>query len=305
MSDPSSIAPDPSMIGGVKAAPFAFLPTPESLFAKRAARFASLAGGSELGPYLRFLGELAQAQHAIQAKFTASPPLDPVLLERARTFGMPPLDRDALRDDVTTHEILQSLLAEAAAIDMPPPAAAALRRVRDADPVALDQMLRDVLADSIPADALAEHAFLSAALQIQFARLASTLDVTLLTPVHAGTCPACGGAPVVSMVVGWPGAETARYCVCALCATFWHHVRVKCVLCDSTAGIVYREIEGGSGTIKAECCNACHGYVKILYEKDDTSLEAIADDVASLGLDVLLRDTDYRRGGFNPFLLGT
>jgi len=293
------------MIGGVKAAPFAFLPKPENLFAKRAARFAALAVDSELGPYLRFLGELARVQHEIQTRLAAPAAPDRAALERAREFGMPPLDRDVLRTDPATHEILQALLEEAAAIDMPPPAAAALARVRNADSLMLDQMLRDVLADSIPADALAEHAFLSAALQVQFARLASSLDVNLLMPVHSGTCPACGGAPVASMVVGWPGAETARYCVCSLCATFWHHVRVKCVLCDSTAGIVYREIEGGAGTIKAECCNACHGYVKILYEKDDTALEAIADDVASLGLDVLLRETEFRRGSFNPFLLGT
>ena len=30
----------------------------------------------------------------------------------------------------------------------------------------------------------------------------------------------------------------------------------------------------------------------------------IADDVASLGLDLLVRDLDFRRGNFNPFLLG-
>jgi FdhE protein len=30
----------------------------------------------------------------------------------------------------------------------------------------------------------------------------------------------------------------------------------------------------------------------------------VADDVASLGLDLLLRDSPYRRAGYNPFLLG-
>ena len=44
--------------------------------------------------------------------------------------------------------------------------------------------------------------------------------------------------------------------------------------------------------------------MKILYQNQDTALEAIADDVASLGLDLLMRDTEWRRAGFDPFLVG-
>jgi FdhE protein len=304
MPDPSSVAADPTMIGRVSAAPFAHLPKPDSMFARRAARFDALAASSELAPYLRFLGDLARAQQAVQAALPPSPPLDRESLERARAFGMPPLDRDAIRSDPSTVPLLRALLDQAAAIEMPAQAAAALARVREADDATRDQMMRDVLVDAIPADALAEHAFIAAALQVQFARLAAMLDLRLLDAVHPGTCPACGGAPVTSMVVGWIGAESTRYCACSLCATLWHHVRVKCVLCDSTEAIAYREIEGGPGTIKAECCGICNGYVKILDERKDTALEPVADDVGSFGLDVLLRDTEYRRGSFNPFLLG-
>jgi FdhE protein len=298
-------AADPSMVGGVTAAPFAHLPKPASIFARRATRFDTLAAGSELGPYLRFLGDLARAQQTVQAALPSPVALDRAALERAKEFGMPPLDRDAIRTDPSTVQVLRALLDEAAKIEMPPPAAAALARVRDGDDALIDQMLRDVLADAIPADALAEHAFVAAAMQVQFARLAALLDVKLLDIVHPGTCPACGGAPVASMVVGWIGAESSRYCACSLCATLWHHVRVKCVLCDSNEAVTYREIEGGSGTIKAECCGTCHGYVKILEERKDTAMDPVADDVGSLGLDVLLRETDFRRGSFNPFLLGT
>ena len=34
-------------------------------------------------------------------------------------------------------------------------------------------------------------------------------------PVAQGACPCCGGPPVSSRVVGWPGAENARYAACA------------------------------------------------------------------------------------------
>ena len=40
-----------------------------------------------------------------------------------------------------------------------------------------------------------------------------------LKPVADGVCPACGGAPVTSSVVGWPKAHNTRFCTCSLCAT--------------------------------------------------------------------------------------
>jgi FdhE protein len=297
------------MIGGVTAAPFAHLPKPDSMFARRAKRFDTLAATSELGPYLRFLGDLARAQQAVQASLPALPAFDRAVQERAKEFGMPPLDRDAIRADASTEEILRALLDEVAKIEMPAPAAKARERVRDADAELREQMLRDVLADSIPADALAEHALVAAAMQIQFARRAAQLDHKLLQPVHPGTCPACGGAPVASLVLGWIGSEASRYCACSLCGLLWHHVRIKCVICDDNSKITYREIEGGpetktGGKIKAECCGTCSSYVKIFDERSDTAIEAVADDVGSLGLDILLRDTEFRRGAFNPFLLG-
>jgi FdhE protein len=47
-----------------------------------------------------------------------------------------------------------------------------------------------------------------------------------------------------------------------------------------------------------------HSSLKVLYQQTDPALDPIADDVASLGLDLLVREAGYRRGGVNPFLLG-
>lgn len=44
--------------------------------------------------------------------------------------------------------------------------------------------------------------------------------------------------------------------------------------------------------------------MKILYQVNDPVLEAVADDVATLGLDMLLGSEGWKRGGQNPFLLG-
>ncbi len=81
-------------------------------------------------------------------------------------------------------------------------------------------------------------------------------------------------------------------------------VRVKCVLCESTKGIAYQELDGGPDTVKAETCENCHGYVKLLQQQKNPQLEPVADDIATLGLDILLRENGYRRGAVNPFLLG-
>jgi FdhE protein len=79
---------------------------------------------------------------------------------------------------------------------------------------------------------------------------------------------------------------------------------VKCLACGSTKGIGYQQLDGQAGTIKAETCDECGCYVKILHQHKDVTLDPVADDVGSLGLDQLLRGGRYRRGGVNPYLIG-
>ena len=55
--------------------------------------------------------------------------------------------------------------------------------------------------------------------------------------------------------------------------------------------------------IRAECCDTCHTYRKILYQEEDGNIEPVADDLASLALDLLLSEAGYRRGSANPLLL--
>jgi FdhE protein len=304
MTHSSSVEPNPASIGRVPAPPFVRLPDPHKLFEARRERLEFLAQTSDLAPYLRFIAGIAAAQSRIQEGLPEPelPPDD--ALDRAREFGMPPLDRNQVEVDATLSETLNRLFDAVAPLAKPAEAQAALERVKAASPDQMSSMVRDVLSDAIPADAIAEHAYVAAGLQVHFARLAEKLHKDKLIRISDGACPCCGGPPVSSLVVGWMEAEGTRYCSCSLCGTLWNVVRVKCVLCSSGKGIGFQEIEGGAGTIKAECCDNCRGYVKIFYQLEDTALDPVADDIASLGLDLLLRDGDYRRGSFNPFLLG-
>ncbi|BCH32317.1 protein FdhE [Mesorhizobium sp. L-8-10] len=303
---PRQITPagsDPTAIGEVSAPPFVRLPEPALQFSRRAQRLNALAASHDLGPYLRFVAALAKAQHDIQAGLPEPQMPDAQARERARAFAMPPLDRNSLAPDAAV-ETLDRLVAAASAICKPASAADALERLKQASPPKRDSMVHNVLADALPMDTLADHVYVAAALQVHFARLAARLDASELVPIADGACPACGGPPVSSIIVGWQGSHGARFCACSLCGTLWNHVRIKCTLCGSTKGIGYQEIESGPGTVKAETCDSCGCYVKILHQHKDPALDPVADDVATLGLDLLVREGGYRRGSFNPFLIG-
>lgn len=304
MSKAGSPAPDPSAIQNIPKPPFARLPDPAALFARRAARFRTLAAGSNLAPYLDFLAQLANVQATIGKTPSESRPTGAEDRKRAAHHGMPPLDRTGFVAGPDIQETLEQLLASAQEIEMPPEASIALARVAGADLEGRAEMIAGVLSDAIPFEAIAEHGFVAAAMQVHFARLAASLDAASLQPVGDGVCPACGGAPSASLVVGWRNADGTRFCSCALCGALWNYVRAKCTLCGSAEDISLREVSGGDGTVKAEVCGACRGYVKVLYQQRNPELDPIADDVASLGLDLLMREAGFRRGAVNPFLVG-
>ena len=76
--------------------------------------------------------------------------------------------------------------------------------------------------------------------------------------------------------------------------------------------IAYHSVEGvvadkssseqGGAAVRAETCEQCHAYRKILYQEKDTGVEPVADDVASVTLDLLLGEGGYHRASGNPLL---
>lgn len=284
--------------------PFIRLPEPRLIFGLRAMRFAALAPGHQLQPYLTFLAALSTAQEQLAG--VIAPPSMPSLTEqRSRAVSaMPLLPRTELASDEATSACFAGLLVLLEGVIMPELARAALNRAKEADSAARNTMFAAVLDDAVPAETAAEHIFAAAALQVVAAQRAAMLDATLPQPVADGVCPCCGGPPVASAVTATANIEGVRYVQCSLCATQWNHVRVKCVSCGSTKGIAYQAIEGIADTIKAETCDECRTYLKILNQRKDAELEPVADDVASLGLDLLVSEAGWRRAGVNPFLLG-
>lgn len=307
MSDPS-LKPDPSVIGGIAVAPFVRPLDPVAEFRKRADRFAFLAQTSDLGPFLDFLAALTGVQAQIAERLPAPEPLPAEELTRARQAAMPPIDRLSLIDSPELAETLEATLTALREVEMPDQARVALEAVIEADTDARRWLIANVMAETIPEEAAAPLLLVAIGVQVHLSRLAATLDGTALVPIRTGVCPACGGRPNISTVVGTPGAENTRYAHCASCATAWNEVRVKCLCCGSTKGIGYRTLdEGGKAekaSVRAEVCDECHRWVKILYQTLNPTLDPVADDVASLGLDIALQDSEWRRGAFNPLLSG-
>lgn len=305
MSEAKAPKHGPMDIGKEAAPAFAVLPDASRLFAARAERFRSLVAGHPLAAYLAFLADLAQAQHEIQKDLPAVALPDEEDIAQALAHGMPPLPAAGLALDDVAGATVERLLRRIAGLDVPPQTAAARDALLDAGPGRRKAVAADALTKTASTpDEIAERVLVLSGLEVHFARLASRLDAGGLRRIADGICPACGSAPVTSSVVGWPKAHNTRFCTCSLCAAMWNVVRVKCVLCSATDGISYRTSDGGPETVKAECCDGCRRYVKILYQVADPALDAVADDVATLGLDMLLAGDGWQRGGANPFLQG-
>ena len=274
------------------------LPDPTTLFARRADRLASLAGGHPMADWLRFMARVARAQHDA---VLALAPVDAVdVIE-----GIAPLATDGHRRNPDWREGLHLLLRALDDTTLPDQAGEALRQVQARDPAALESLADGCLHGGLHQGQVGEALYVAAALSVYFARHAAALpaaDVHMLA--QRGRCPACGSAPVAGVITASGQAPGVRYLHCGLCATAWNHVRAVCTTCGGSRGVALLEIEGGDGAAQAETCDDCHSYAKMLYQAKDMAIEPMADDLASLGLDMLVSEAGYQRAS-NPLVITT
>jgi FdhE protein len=260
---------------------------------------------------------VSDAQQAAVDALTAQSPqagapasIDPQITV-ARRHGMPLLQAAGWPRDGRWRAVLTQLCdAVNARADIPDGVRAVCTRVRDGQTPPLEEQA-DLLLTARTEGVHAETApFIMAALQAYWVFMVTSLPMNLLAELAAdhdqgaqadvsGVCPACGSLPVASIVRADQGY---RYLHCALCATEWHLVRIKCSHCLTTEGIRYHFVEGGSEAVRAESCAHCRTYRKILYQEKDAAVEPVADDLGSLALDLLMSEDGYRRPCGNPLL---
>ncbi|MBL6613746.1 MAG: formate dehydrogenase accessory protein FdhE [Reyranella sp.] len=274
------------------------LPDLSTVFAKRAERLRALAPGHELEGFLRMIAEVIAAQH--EALADLPPGRLPASSSRA------PLDPATLERDETWRAALARILERLDEATLPEAARLARAKLSAAPVAELEAMADRFLEGDVRAAEAAEMVFVAAALQVAWTRMAALLDVSGLDAAansgKGGQCPACGSPPVAGMVLPGGTKFGHRHLHCSLCATAWRYVRTRCVHCGSTDKISFRQL-AGTAYLKAECCEACGGYSKVFYVESVRALEPLADDLASLGLDVLVGEEGFSRVA-NPFVLG-
>lgn len=282
--------------------PFLHLPDTKTVFARRAARFRRLAQGHTLGGFLDLLGRLASAQQAALDAYPTVPLPSAEALALSREHGMPPLGCHGWQRDPAWREGFSGIVARLREEDISSAARSLLEEWASIDAGRLEKQAGQLLSGDYADLDPALTPFLAAALQTYWVAMATRLGEGAFGRAASPVlCPVCGSRPVASVVHG--GAETGlRYLHCSLCASEWHMVRVKCSNCESTKGIAYYELEGSNGAIKAESCDECNTYLKILHLAKDFEMEPCADDCATLALDLLMDEAGKQRSGPNLYL---
>jgi FdhE protein len=303
---------DPEQIGAFaqRAVPRVRLPDPTQVFSLRASRLRKLSEGHAVGDYLRLMAAVADAQQEVlNSKVGEYGVHNEQRMHLAREHGMPPLQATEWPRDERWHEVLHNLCSAIAATPgYPAGVARVCSSLQDWPAQKLEEQADLLLgvASERQVDASAAP-FIMASLQVYWTRMVTSLTLDAVS-THvaavdvAGICPACWTLPVASIVRAEKAHQGYRYLHCALCATEWHLVRIKCSHCESTEGIHYHSIQGGSQALRAEACDTCKTYRKICYQEHDMDIEPLADDLASLALDLLMTEEGFHRASGNPLL---
>ena len=305
--------------------PFLRWPERATLFAEREMRLRQLANGHSLGDYLRFMAELVHEQQLALQAMPAMPLPDAAAVDRAAREGLPPLPAADWPRDPSWRAVVHRMAA-ALAERAPEAARPALRELAEADEVFLERQA-DLLLNGLSTGLdLGAAPVVGAALQVYWTHL--LLSVQGLhqgqgAPVgridDASACPCCGSRPAASITRTAGESLGQRYLHCSLCNLEWHMVRGKCPHCLGSNGLSYQSLdladgEGGEGgeasasratsaTVQAETCDDCGHYLKIVHTDRDPFVDPVADDLASLTLDLLVSDTGKQRHGVNFMLL--
>ncbi len=290
--------------GGVKAPEALILPDPGRRFSDTAARLDVLASGHPMEDWLRFLAKLARAQHTAATALAPVAGPDLSVVEQAVDARMPPLAADGHRRDPAWRDGLALLLDGFDDGPVPPQVRTVIAQLRAREAAEIESLADGFLHGHVEAADAGAALYVAAALQVYFTRMAASLPASALRLLpQRGLCPCCGSTPVAGLVTATGHTPGARYLYCSLCATAWNHVRTVCITCGESRTISLEGIEGDAGIVKAETCNDCHTYAKMIYQAQDTRADPFADDLASLGLDVLVAEAGWSRHAPNPLLL--
>lgn len=124
-----------------------------------------------------------------------------------------------------------------------------------------------------------------------------------------GYCPICGSWPALAELVG---PERRRVLRCGRCGTAWSWLVLLCPYCGnddhrSLGTLIPENVRPGPASPargeppskdRVDTCERCHGYVKAIATFSSyPAVRLVAEDVATLALDVGAREAGYTRPG--------
>ena len=310
--------------------PYLHWPERGTLFAERQMRLRQLAaGGHPMADFLHFMADLAQAQQAALQRIGPVPLPTEEALQRAARDGAPPLPAVDWPRDAAWRTELRRMAAELRGT-APEGVRAALDAIDRAGDDELEAQADCLLTGVMQGLSLATAPVIAAALQVYWTHLVLSVQAggegerargPLNSPFgrcdDITVCPCCGSRPTASLTRNAGGSTGQRYLHCSLCSTQWYLQRIQCPHCLHTGRMAYQSLESaqpGGGddeasaraaqaAIQAEVCDDCGHYLKIMHGDRDPFADPVADDLATLTLDLLVSDAGYQRHGVDLMLL--
>lgn len=282
----------------IKQIPLVFYPSAKTLYTHRVERLQALARKSPFSDYLNFCLQIAQQQANLVKQ-------QPVELHQSIPLNNdnPPLSLKNLPLSDVWQKYLNQLLQ--AISDTTPQITLVIESLLKNSAEQLQQKALFLLNGELNKVEGNESIFIWSALSLYYCQLASQIKGKAVAENtdNSWLCPVCNSMPVASVIqIG--GNNGLRYLHCSLCESEWYVPRVKCTSCDDLQHIEYFSLDNTLAAIKTECCHACQSYLKIFDQDKDPHLEVIADDIASLILDIKTEEEGFAKSGINPFIFG-
>jgi FdhE protein len=290
--------------GGVKAPEPILLPDPAVRFARTAERLERLSEGHPMEGWLDFMAKLARAQHRAASRLALLSAPEEAMVEQAVAARIPPISADGHRRDPAWRDGLALLLDTTLGDGLPSSAAVVVAELRAGGAASTEALADAFLHGAVDEKDAASSFWIAAALQVYFTCLAGRLPANVLRLLEERSlCPCCGSTPSASLVTGAGQNPGARYLYCSLCSTAWNYSRAVCITCGGSRTLAIRGVEGDSEIVKAETCDECGTYSKMAYQAKDMQADPYADDLATLGLDVMVGEAGWSRHAPNPLVL--
>ena len=282
-------------------APPLLFSNPKNLYQRRAARLRELAQDHPLADYLLFAAAIADAQLALLEDMPI--PQDPRLQAlSSEQLANKPLDVKNWQRDPIWRKLLTALLEKLkpSANDQILTTIEWLEKAADSE---LEELADNILAQEFATISSDKAVFVWAALSLYWLQLVQQIphNAKQESTENLHCCPVCNTAPTASLV-HFGSQQGLRYLHCALCESEWNMVRSQCSNCGQNKELDYWSIDDYMAAIRSESCGSCKSYLKIMFQEKEPKVEVIADDLASLFLDMEMEEKGFMKSGLNPFI---